>query len=986
MKFTVAACLIARDNEATIEAAILSVKRHVDVIVLLDTGSSDRTASIAREAGAIVHSERWFNDFAAIRNTCVRLTNADWVLFIDADEQFIWENETSLSEWIMQNANVDSVFAFSCEHYESEPRILLSKTHVERLFSPRHYHFIGRIHEQLVPNPETGPQKKIALNREGFFIHFGYSSEFHDQKGKRNRKLLQMSIDENPEAYHLYRYLANELYNQGKYQQAIKSAETALDHLSLNQQYLRSQSHYYKIMSYIRLKKWKDAETAAINCTLEVPEYSDPYAVLGEICYHQNRWNDAVKWYSLWQHYQKSDFLSMLPCHIHANSQQIGEHKQYATWFMKQQLAERGKSRMNLAVVYINPELENDWEDVVKHVQQKFHDLVIVQAIWNPSTRWNISNSKSWFKQSGVGVIEAHSAVEAGLKLAASHQVDLIWFWDANERVTSDINPEMLVSSVHDNGKIQISYCSDRLQYNRFERRIWPVELLSTRKHNTPFDFMPVSEMSQRKTINKKTLPTHSATVEIKKPLIIALDKIGQYETVYRYSDPTQKLLVAFGSQRYDQVLEMSEPNRKSKDWATFRFFRILSAYNANQVESGSEWLYEAMEWDMDSLIQMDFIYLYGKLALNVNISEMKKEACELLENTIHSYPILECFHIVTTESQWLALIAELQWQMGNRKKAILSMRHSLESSTYLNVEAAYRLAEMVYEENKNDGVDTVARTILDMFSVQSSTAPALLFPVFSYLNMQEWALLFQNQSLSPVMEDLDLPLVSIILPVYNDREYLFDAIHSILCQTYLNLELIVVDDGSTVDVNCIVSRFLYDSRVKLLRIPKNRGLPSALNHGFSHAKGSIMGWTSADNKAHPRWLERMVQSLLTQPQASAVFSDYYHIDEHGIVLETKRMSGYRLNGLQNGGPSLLWKKDAYRQVGGFDPSLLGIEDRDFTIRLALTGSIVRLPEPLYYYRIHSNSLSSKIESGAFGGWSSLHNKLKNKWLHFSFV
>ncbi len=173
---------------------------------------------------------------------------------------------------------------------------------------------------------------------------------------------------------------------------------------------------------------------------------------------------------------------------------------------------------------------------------------------------------------------------------------------------------------------------------------------------------------------------------------------------------------------------------------------------------------------------------------------------------------------------------------------------------------------------------------------------------------------------------------------------------------------------------------------MKVHRLRKNKGLPYALNYGFSQAKGELMGWTSADNKAHPRWLERMVAMHNQLPNASAVYSDYYHIDDRGLVKETKRMPVYKLNGLQNGGPSLLWKASAYRMIGGFDETLFGIEDRDFTIRLALLAPIVRLPESLYYYRIHNKSLSSKIDSGSFGGWSDLHQKLKRKWLYLSFV
>jgi len=979
-------CMIARDNESTVAAAIRSVIGHVDQVVLCDTGSMDATLRIAYDMGAVVHAIKWSDHFAKARNQALAFVKADWVLTIDADEVFVWNDVRSLKEWLADFSSEKDVIVFECFHHETSSDQLLSKTHVERLFSPDHFKFEGKIHETLVP-VESKSIKRTATLSYGHFIHYGYSMEYNAAKHRRNVWILNQAIRDEPDQGRYYRYLANECFNAEQYVEAVQLAASALQKINMNETYLRAQAHYYLMMAYLKQNDIERAIQAANACIVEIPNYPDPYGILGEIYFYLQCWDESFQWFCLWEQYM--DVRGLFPSYSISIQGPLREHKlQAEVMRLFYRGLEKGTCKLKVLILVRDCQLEQDWVGLLHHLNEHFKEIPYEIGIWMQEQVQGARRlEKSWLKKNRIHSVDAWTHIEASLKIAANTNASHVWLWDANERLTAEIDEEKFDNALSLAGSILVSTQSDRLGYRMLEQRIWPVKVLENERIAAAQE---VAASVQEGHFHANTSYDGYQSIRVVKPLFIPIEIREQYFSAHAISEPIKRLLVAFGSQQFDVVYSMKEPEKNTRAWVSFRFYRILAAFNLNQIEQAAELIYDAIDAEIESSLMLDFIYMYGKLAQHAQVQEMKLEAIDLLESTLADQQLLETFHVKTGESNWLSLIGELQWQCGKQQQAIISLRHSLESSAYLNTESAYRLAEMVYFQHKSEGNEKIARVLIEMFSEQSPKARSLLYPVFSFLNMQEWALIFQQAWMTAYPINLEEkhegPLVSIILPVYNDSLYLLEAIQSILSQTHLNLELIIVDDGSEANIAGIVKRFSYDARVKYHRLKTNRGLPYALNYGISQAKGIIMGWTSADNKAHSRWIERMIEELTRHPQASAVYSDYYHIDENGLIFEEKRMSTYKLNGLQNGGPSMLWKASVLKYSGGFDESLFGIEDRDFTVRLAMTGPVIRVPELLYYYRIHGNSLSSQIDSGSHGGWTELHDKLKKKWMYLSFI
>jgi len=230
--------------------------------------------------------------------------------------------------------------------------------------------------------------------------------------------------------------------------------------------------------------------------------------------------------------------------------------------------------------------------------------------------------------------------------------------------------------------------------------------------------------------------------------------------------------------------------------------------------------------------------------------------------------------------------------------------------------------------------------------------------------------------------------LVSVILPVYNQASLLRESIQSVLQQTYKQFELIIVDDGSTDEVEDVLEEFSQHPQVFILRHPRNQGLPKALNTGFDFARGEFWTWTSADNVMLPQQLERLVEFLQTHPDVAMVYSDYLAIDDRGNPLQDPRFrphnretpnspiirlprSTEKLNIVKDNfiGPSFLYRGWVGRLLGDYDPLFMGAEDYDYWMRINNLFKIAHLgtDEILYKYRVHDNTLNARAaELGIF--------------------
>jgi len=223
---------------------------------------------------------------------------------------------------------------------------------------------------------------------------------------------------------------------------------------------------------------------------------------------------------------------------------------------------------------------------------------------------------------------------------------------------------------------------------------------------------------------------------------------------------------------------------------------------------------------------------------------------------------------------------------------------------------------------------------------------------------------------------DDHLPLVSVVVPVFNGEAHLRESLDSILAQTYPRLELIAVDDASTDRTPEILAS--YGARIRVIRQERTRGIYGNANDGIAVASGEFVGVFHADDVYTPEMVEREVDWLLAHPDAGAVFTSAIYIDadgrEFGRKPIPKEVSGGRaldyptvLNTLLSrknaflGCPTALVRADAYSRLGGYrDEEFKNTSDLEMWLRIARSYRIGVLDEHLLMYRRGHGSSSER--------------------------
>lgn len=223
--------------------------------------------------------------------------------------------------------------------------------------------------------------------------------------------------------------------------------------------------------------------------------------------------------------------------------------------------------------------------------------------------------------------------------------------------------------------------------------------------------------------------------------------------------------------------------------------------------------------------------------------------------------------------------------------------------------------------------------------------------------------------------EERKLSLVSVIIPCYNSAKYLGEAIQSALNQTYDNLEVLVVDDGSADDTSLVVERYKADKRLKYIR-QENGGLSSARNLGIQNSSGNYLALLDADDVWEKELVATQVGVLDSENACGMVFTDFLTFDENGVVaLQRNSVIQNDLHSvnfttlLQKNNfiyPStVMIRKDIISESGKFDVMLRSAEDYDLWLRISRVAKILGINQPLVRIRQHSSNMSRNIRQMA---------------------
>lgn len=226
----ISACYIVKNAEKDLARSLESLSKHVDEIIVVDTGSTDSTVDVAKKFGAKIFNETWQDDFATPRNVALREAKGDWIVFLDADEYFINDSAKNLQAVIKlaQKAKTKGISVNLLNVDADNDNAIINGSHVLRLFeNAAGIRYVGKIHEEVYLGDKpltraTAPANLLTL------YHTGYSKNIVRSKIERNLKLLLEELETSDKPERTYAYLVDSYYGLGDWANAEKYARLEL--------------------------------------------------------------------------------------------------------------------------------------------------------------------------------------------------------------------------------------------------------------------------------------------------------------------------------------------------------------------------------------------------------------------------------------------------------------------------------------------------------------------------------------------------------------------------------------------------------------------------------------------------------------------------------------------------------------------------------------------------------------------------------------
>ena len=314
-KIAVSACMIVKNEEAMIEDCLKSLRGAVSEIILVDTGSTDRTIEIARRYNCKIYRTNWKNDFSEARNISLSYATGTHILIIDADERLV--NPTALVQFLQSRASDEGRYAdiggwlikvvSRARRVDGGTDVYI--TNLLRLF--RNYpdvRFDGIIHEQVVESIITHGWKIENSPLEINHLGYSFGVEKMKQKQYRNLELLNIAIEKNPQdAYNLYNR-AKTYLSLRQPEKAEADTERVLE-IADKGGSVRPQALNYGGITAAQLGKYSIAIERAKESLSLVPNQGFAHFILGESYMHLGQFEEALNEYRIMGEQQKHPSL-----------------------------------------------------------------------------------------------------------------------------------------------------------------------------------------------------------------------------------------------------------------------------------------------------------------------------------------------------------------------------------------------------------------------------------------------------------------------------------------------------------------------------------------------------------------------------------------------------------------------------------------------------------------------------------------------------
>ena len=291
---TLSVCMIVKNEQRFIRDSLESIKSVADEIIVVDTGCTDKTIEIVREYTTKVFPFQWVDDFSAARNASIKHAKSDWILWLDADERLRPESVSALKKLLIKEKKPIAYVLPIWNMLADKKNYKISGAH--RLFTNhKGLYFTGRIHEQIVQSlaEKGGTERESSVT----LIHFGYGldEKAQDNKNKRNRRLLERMVREEPGNAYAHFTLAQNYSLTFEWDKALKHYQNALKHHHFNPGMEVSLLNTYgeALMKTGRLEKAKEI---ALQSVSKIKEQAGGYYLLYKLAESAGTKREALEW------------------------------------------------------------------------------------------------------------------------------------------------------------------------------------------------------------------------------------------------------------------------------------------------------------------------------------------------------------------------------------------------------------------------------------------------------------------------------------------------------------------------------------------------------------------------------------------------------------------------------------------------------------------------------------------------------------------
>ncbi|MGQ9513086.1 tetratricopeptide repeat-containing glycosyltransferase family 2 protein [Thermodesulfitimonas sp.] len=268
-------CMIVKNEEEDLPRCLRSVQGVVDEVIVVDTGSTDRTVVIATDFGAQVYHFPWTGDFSAARNVSLEKATGDWIIFLDADEELVTGDGPKLRELIAANA-ADGYYLTEINFVGDKPGVDAVINPTFRVFRNRpEFRFSGAIHEQIVACVQQyGGRVAFSDVR---INHYGYLNQttLKKEKIQRNLKILKEEVVKRPQDNFVRFNLGVEYLRLGKYAAALKEFQKAFHKLPSLEVAYASVLLRNIVLCLKELKRYEEALAVLADAVEAYPDYTD---------------------------------------------------------------------------------------------------------------------------------------------------------------------------------------------------------------------------------------------------------------------------------------------------------------------------------------------------------------------------------------------------------------------------------------------------------------------------------------------------------------------------------------------------------------------------------------------------------------------------------------------------------------------------------------------------------------------------------------